>query len=185
VVLSPLPAAKELAGSILELSGILGVDRNRLSALRAHPDAPEARDDGKYDVEEWREFWTGFVLSADVDAHDEEMQRLKRENLRLTNANKRFELLKKQGGLMTMDEHLVEVREILEQVKWLTGTIPTRAALLTTDAGVRDSIRNLCLHLEGEFRRRLEAMTAKAEEAEKQAAEIGKDGADEQKAEET
>lgn len=159
----------ELANSLLELSGILGVDRNRLSALRYRADAPPTREDRKFDVEEWRAYLETLAFADDENDHDQEYQRLKREYLKVKTDREKFELMKKRGHLLTLAEHLAEIREIIDQVKWLVQTVPTRAALLTTDEGVRNSIRDLCAHLEKEFAARLDAAAAKAAEAEKQA----------------
>jgi hypothetical protein len=161
----------EHATSFLKLAAALNVARTTLYRLKDRPDAPKMRDDKTYDIEEWRAYLE-TALETNEDAHDEEMQKLKRENLRLVNANRRFELLKKQGGLLTMEEHLAEIRELIDQVKWLIGTIPTRAALLTTDEGVRRSISGLCAHLADEFRARLFAAEEKAAVAERAVKEI-------------
>lgn len=158
----------ELASTILELAGILGVDRNRISALRFHELAPAEREDKLFDVEEWRDFLDSLKTDEEIHGeHDAEYRRLKNENLRLKNELTRFDLKKKQGSLLTIGEHLEEVREILEHCKWVVVTIPTRVALLTTDGGIRESIRRLCAHVEEEFQSRLIRATEKADDAER------------------
>lgn len=166
---------KELAGSILELSGCIGVDRNRLSALRHRDDAPMERKDCKYDVEEWREYIQLLNPPEDGDPHGDEEKRLKRENLRLKNALARFELLKRQGNLLTISEHLLDVRELMEHCKWLVSAIPTRVALLTTDESIRTSIRSLCEQVAKEFAARLDSEEERAKKAEQDSEEIQAD----------
>lgn len=168
---------QEFAPSFMKLSAALGVARTTLYRLRDRPDAPIPREDGQYDIEEWRAFVEN-ILGVGDDSHDEEMQRLKRENLRLTNETKRWELMRRQGSLLTMAEHLDEVRQIIEQVKWLVAAIPTRAALLTTDSGIRESISVLCEHVHAEFVAKITALEKRAATAERAADALDDGGKD-------
>lgn len=162
----------EFATSFLKLASILGVARTTLYALKEKANAPK-RADGLFDIEEWRAFVESEIGTTDEDDdHDEEFKKLKREYLRIRTEKERFDLMKKRGNLLTMTEHLTEVREILDQAKWLADAIATRVALLTTDSGVRDSVRSLCAHVEGEFASRLLAAEEKAVKAEEEAKKI-------------
>ena len=63
-------------------------------------------------------------------------------------------------------------------MKWLVAAIPTRAALLTTDSGIRESISVLCEHVHAEFVAKITALEKRAATAERAADALDDDGKD-------
>ena len=162
-----------LVPSLLKLSAVLGVNRSRFYAVRNRPDAPAPREDGQYDVNEWREYLEALDIEEDDSDHDAEFLRLKREFLKIRTELARFDLMKRQGKLITQNEYMADIREVADLVKWIFDEVPTRVALLTTDKVVIDGVVQLCDYLRAELHKKIVAAEQKTAEAEQTADAAG------------
>lgn len=144
---------KERVQTLDELAFALGMSRRRLGRLRdSYGPAPEMRADGFFWVEEWR----NWLAEIDDDPDADEIESLKKETLRARIALYRFDLDKKRGAVVTLEEHLAALKIPIAAAYAGIDDCEAQLALVLADPAAKERVHALC----GAARRRVEQCLA-------------------------
>jgi hypothetical protein len=146
------PRTKRWARNQVELAAALGCERKTIQRYRRLKDAPKARSNGKWSIDEWRAFLeqAGALESNDPNKSALQAEQILLQNQRLRNklAIEREEWIPKAVVRQVFTQHVTEVKSMLFGSIIRLVTLARAAADTTQAAGeVRKELEAVCQSL--------------------------------------